>query len=116
VNRETLHTRKKSRRNTFVNHFVQELSAAEDVSEISTIVDEVVVAVAVVVLGVVAVAVGGVDVTATVEAFEFTVENVVAVVRMRVAPPAALGPARTANETGWPLCRAADTCDSKAFC
>ena len=48
--------------------------------------------------------------------------NGVPVVMMRVVvawpppTPEEFGPARTASETGWPLCRAADTCDSSAFC
>ena len=100
MKRETLYTNKKSRKTHSSNHFVQELSAVEEVS--FSPIDGVVVAVVVVVLGVVTVAVGGVAVTAravTVDVL-FTVVNVVALVRSRAAPPAALGPARTANETG----------------
>ena len=51
-----------------------------------------------------------------VEAVEATVVNAAPVVIMRVVPLAELGPARTARETGWPLCSAAETCDSSAFC
>ena len=95
------------------HYFVQDLSVAEDGSLSTDGCEETVV---VVVLGVVTVALGLAVTVAFVVLATVTVVKVVAVVRMRVGPPAALGPARTANETGCPLCRAADTCDNKAFC
>lgn len=66
--------------------------------------------------GVVVVVVAGAAVVATLDAIEVAIEASVAfVATMRVVPDE-FGPARTASDTGWPLCSAADTCDSSAFC
>lgn len=102
------------------NKFVQEPLVSVDGSDSEgvPIADVVVLAegvavVAVEVLGIIA------DVTAvaaTVDAMEEAIDVKVApVVRIRVVPEE-LGPARTANDTGWPLCNAAETCERSAFC
>ena len=55
-------------------------------------------------------------VTETVAVVEVVVNAVPAVNIRVVVPLAELGPARTASDTGCPLCSAADTCDRSAFC
>lgn len=52
----------------------------------------------------------------TLEAIDVAIEvNVAPVVRILVCP-VEFGPARTASDTGWPLCNAAETCERRAFC